>query len=182
MCVNNFIESCKNESLEIFRNHSSNDTIDFIEEVNTSKTDLIQWRSFIFLGGTKFRFMFETQFSTITLLSLATDKFSDVQELDYIDHVKDFMREYCNLIAGKIKAAFEKETDAYLSLPIISKDYNVENLFSVPADQIDRSSWSIGENKMKININLYYYEKEKFESYDFIKKHLEKTDNSIEFF
>jgi hypothetical protein len=184
MCVKDLIESCQNVSLKIFKSHSGNKNVDFIERDCPSDVDLIQWKSFIFLGGTKFRFMFETEFSTITLLGLATNKFTDVQESDYIENVKDFMREYCNLVAGKIKAAFEKETDAYLSLPIISKDYNVENLFSVETDKINRSSWSFGENKMKININLYYYEKEQFENYDFVKNHLEQisTSGNVEFF
>lgn len=184
MSMKKFLENCERESLEIFRKHSENDHVTFTENFNIETSEIIPWNSFIFLGGSKFRLMFETEFSTIMILSIASEKFSDVQESEYIDQVKDFMREFCNLVAGKVKAAFEKETDALLSLPIISRDYNVEKLFGVEESKVHQHKWSIGENNMNIKVNLYYYEKKNFENYDVINEHLElkNSNDSIDFF
>lgn len=182
MYLNSSLESCRQVSLEIFKSHSGKEKLTLQEnskDLNSSNS----WSALIFIGGSKFRCAFIATFSTISLLNLASERFADINESEYIKTVKDFMREYCNLFAGKLKAGFELETDAYLSLPIITKNYDLENIFNTTIDNIEYAQWSIGEGNMSINIEFCFYEKEKFKNYDFIKKHLENDDSvDIDFF
>jgi hypothetical protein len=185
--INNFIENSKNVSWSIFKDHSGKQNVDLLNQKNDSASlndSKNTWKAFIFIGGSQFRCMFVASFSTITLLSLASERFSDVNESDYIKSVKDFMREYCNLLAGKIKASFETKTDAYLSLPIISREYDLDALFGTDQDKIAQSHWSIGENNMYIDINFYFLEKEAFDNYDKINENLQNNEenNVIDFF
>ena len=184
MSLINFLEVCKEESLNIFKEHSGNPVVTFIETDKNFDRSQNSWNSLIFIGGSKFNFMFQAEFTTIHLLSLASDRFSDVNETDYIDHVKDFMREFCNLFAGKLKACFETKTDAFLSLPIITREYDIEKIFDTPLDQLSSLSWKIGDGKMAISLKGYYHEKEKFGDYEFIQNHLkDRTKRSeIDFF
>ncbi len=171
-------------SSDILKDYCDLDVIETFEYCDDLNTKVNTWNSFIFVGGTKFRCMFLAQFTTISLLGLASEKFVDIKEVDYIHTVKDFMREYCNQFAGKLKACFEQENDVSLSLPIISRDFDVRNIFNIKDEEITIAQWSLGEEKNRINIKLYFYEKEKFPNFDFIDDYLNKqsTKDEIDFF
>ncbi len=184
MSIISFAQSCKIESLETFNKHSGNNHIELLAtEINSDSINNV-WNAFIFLGGSKFRLMFKVSFTTIVTLGLAAERFTEVDEADYVDQVKDFMREYCNLLAGKLKACFEKVTDAYLSLPIITREYDIQSIFGELEKEILSEHWSIGDNKMKIDLSLYYFEKTSFENYNFIIDNLSSSivNEEIEFF
>lgn len=173
----------RNLSLKIFKEHSSKDSIDFVE-VREENSDNNTWKAMIFVGGDNFRCLFSVDFSTISLLGMASSCFADVAEKDYVNYVKDFVREYCNQVAGKIKAAFEKVGAAYISLPMVTRDYDYKTLFNAPDDKILHDTWSFGEHSASVKVDLYFHTKKEYENFDFISEHLGKKDQEqeIEFF
>lgn len=174
----------KQKSLDILAEHSGNKNLIIKDELTTFSDERNPWKSFVFVGGPKFYLMFEAQFSTISLLGIAADRFSEIDEGEYFTNVRDFMREYCNLYVGKLKAKFEQFEKAYMSLPFISRDYCLETLFDQKTEDISSHAWFLGENNSFVRLKLHFMEKDKIEHLDQIMNDITSNDNEsdIDFF
>ena len=172
-------DELRNLSLQTFRDHSDKASIDFVADVPLEGKS---WRAVIFIGGDGFQSMFAVNFNTISLLGMASKCFADVAEASYSKYVKDFMREYCNQVAGKIKAAFEKKGMAYISLPMISREYDAQTLFN--NDNLSHDTWSFGEHTSAVKIDFYFSATQDFSDFDFVKEHFSNKESTqeIEFF
>lgn len=152
-----FHEFCENEGLKILKIYFEKSDLDTSNrEIKNDKNDPNLWKSLIFVGTNNFRVALEVQFSTIDILGLAASKFRFVSEKQYIETVKDFMKEFCNILAGKIKGSIENTYKTHIGLPFITKKADLPFLFKLENKDIFHHSWTVGDGPTDIIITIHY--------------------------
>ena len=83
------------------------------------------WMSIILLAGQGIRFTIKVHYQTREVMSLAKSILSAGNHAEELSKAADFMREYCNLLAGSLKTTLlEKEVDLGISLPIVVRGFD----------------------------------------------------------
>lgn len=99
------------------------------------------WMSFILLSGNDLQLIFKVHFYSDEARHLTAKGLKrEPGEITYPD-IKDFMKEFCNLVAGEIKAGLSAaKVMVGLSLPLVTRGFD-EVIFSDSVDSRQFSDW-----------------------------------------
>lgn len=119
------------------------------------------WMSIILLAGQGIRFTFKVHYQTKEVMTLAKSIISATDHTEELSKAADFMREYCNLLAGSLKASLlEKEVDLGISLPIVIRGF--DDVFSEKkrsSAEYFHDSWALQAESGKVicvlSVNVY---------------------------
>jgi hypothetical protein len=99
------------------------------------------WMSFILLSGKDLQITVKCHFFSDEAGHLAAVALKRQLEQISQPNIQDFMREYCNLVAGEIKASlWGSKVTIGLSLPLITRGFD-EVIFSDQTDSRQFSDW-----------------------------------------
>jgi len=136
----------RTSSLEKLKTHCLNNNINLKEVDDTFAPEAKQWKSAILWGNDDIHGVIIVKFTTLGILSLASNVFHGTNDANLFDHARDFMKEYCNFYAGFIKGTFNNENqDIKISLPIMSESFSIESCFGGNSDNIICDRWLLGE-------------------------------------
>ncbi len=110
------------------------------------------WMSVISVSGEQLHITFKVQFSIDMARTYAMQTFKNLTSEISNSHSKDFIREYCNMVAGYIKnALIHNSISVGVSLPLLCRGFD-DLFFDLPArafSGIDR--WKLAHNGNIIN-------------------------------
>ena len=99
------------------------------------------WMSFILLSGKDLQITVKAHFFSDEARHLAAVGLKKQPEQITQPNIQDFMREYCNLVAGEVKASlWASNVTIGLSLPLITRGFD-EVIFSDQMDARQFSDW-----------------------------------------
>ena len=103
-----------------------------VEEIKESREVLAHWVSLILVSGERVRITFRAHFATRDAKFLASKAYlTDTASLSS-DEAYDFMKEFCNVCAGRMKRLFlQNEVDVGISLPFITRGF--DQIFDLPS-------------------------------------------------
>lgn len=147
VCIDRFRKHCGNEKIEIVPK----------EEASLSSNDTNSWRCAILWGNEDIRGVFIVNFTTLSILGLGGHVFELTSDDALFEHAKDFVKEFCNLLAGHIKGIYNNEKlDVSMSLPILSKSISVESFMSDRSEKIYEDSWIMGIGSSNIEVTSHF--------------------------
>jgi CheY-specific phosphatase CheX len=119
--LTNFIRETSRESLARFANVEQPQ----IEEIDSTIAVLGHWSALILISGTAVRVTFRVYFSTETAKKLASGAYKMSESLVNSDQAYDFMKEYCNLCAGRVKLLLlTNNLQVGISLPLVTRGFD----------------------------------------------------------
>lgn len=99
------------------------------------------WMSFILLSGKDLQLTFKAHFFSDEARYLVATGLKKQPEQISQNNIQDFMKEYCNLVAGEVKASLSASgVTIGLSLPLITRGFD-EVIFSDAVDARQFSDW-----------------------------------------
>ncbi len=93
---------------------------------SNSKEDLVHgsFMSIILLGASCFRLAFKAHFTSRDIKNLLTKIGAESRKLNE-ENIRDYMREYCNLVAGGVKSYFnDAGVSSGISLPLVTDGFD----------------------------------------------------------
>ena len=116
-----FVRETSRESLQRFANV---ETLK-IEEIGIPNAVLGHWSALILISGTSIRVTFRVYFSTATAKHLASGAYSTAEDDIASDQAYDFMKEFCNLCAGRVKLLLiGNDLQVGISLPLVTRGFD----------------------------------------------------------
>lgn len=98
------------------------------------------WMSLILISGKDIRVTFKTNFFQDSIKKIIAKKFNKPIEQITTDQTKDFVREFCNLVAGTTKTIFEQVgSKVGISLPLVLRGF--DNLFFLEKKNESNFTW-----------------------------------------
>lgn len=170
-------------SLERFRSHSQNQSVELIDLDSNSDTASNEWKCGILWGNSQINGLIIVDFTTLNVLAMSSDIFKNTLDDKLFELTKDFMKEYCNFYAGYIKGIFNNsQIDVNLSLPILSKKICPESCYNKNMS-FETDSWTIKSGSSQINIYSYFSISDKNIDLSFLSaSEAPKKKSNIEFF
>jgi len=179
-------------SLRRMKNHACDDSI-VLEEAKVlegEKNVVGRWLSLIFVSSSAVKMSFRAHYYTndanyFTSKALGYDSVDKVSK----EQVDDFIKEFCNLLAGAIKESFELGgTKSLISLPLVTRgqDYvffEVKETDSNP--QVLTDVWNLTLNEHTINCRIVFevWDKKTMNKIDLLAFGAEdEDDGDIDFF
>lgn len=170
-------------SLDSLASQTGHSALELIE--NPAEQDF-EWHCGILWGGAEIKGLIIARFTASELISIAKDQFFDIEESDQFSMALDFMKEYCNLVAGTVKGTLNNGgLDVKLSLPFVAKDITDKACFPGQMSRVTSNSWSITDKDITIELTSYLWTEAKFEEskLDFLQDTKAVThEDEIEFF
>ncbi len=122
-----------------------------LQEISADKKIFGHWMSLISISGDQLHITFKVQFSVAMARAYAGNGVQENSHEISNSHSKDFIREYCNLLAGIIKNKLaENDIIVGISLPLLSRGF--DNLFFTTTDpsgsSVDR--WKLAYKDLEI--------------------------------
>ncbi|MBG07198.1 MAG: hypothetical protein CME68_00430 [Halobacteriovoraceae bacterium] len=185
-------EEIRNVSLRRIKNHACEDSI-VLEEANElegDKSAVGQWLSLIFVASSAVKMSFKAYYYT-TDANYFTSKALGLDSVDGVskDQVDDFIKEFCNLVAGAIKESFELVgTKSLISLPLVTRgqDYvffEVKETESNPEVLTDIWDLTLNDHTITCRIVFEIWDKEAMNKIDLLAFGAEdEDDGDIDFF
>lgn len=123
-----------------------------ILEVPSDDKVMGHWMSIISVSGEQLHLTFKVQFSVNSARNYASQSFENPSDTISSSHSKDFIREYCNMVAGYIKnTLIHNSVSVGVSLPLLCRGF--DDLFFDPPVRsrsgIDR--WKLAHDGNAIN-------------------------------
>ena len=185
-------EEVRGVSLRRMKNHACDDTIvlEDASELESSKSAVGQWLSLIFVSSSAVKMSFKTYYFTADA-NYFTSKALGLDSVDQIskDQVDDFIKEFCNLVAGAIKESFELGgTKSLISLPLVTRgqDYVFFEIRKTDENpQVITDIWDLTLNDHTITCRIVFevWDKEAMNKVDLLAFGAEdEDDGDIDFF
>ena len=185
-------EEVRGVSLRRMKNHACDDTIvlENASELESSKSAVGQWLSLIFVSSSAVKMSFKTYYFTADA-NYFTSKALGLDSVDQIskDQVDDFIKEFCNLVAGAIKESFELGgTKSLISLPLVTRgqDYVFFEIRKTDENpQVITDIWDLTLNDHTITCRIVFevWDKEAMNKVDLLAFGAEdEDDGDIDFF
>lgn len=106
----------------------------------------------VLIASSGLRVMFKTHFNAHAMSFSASQVFKKPPEQLNDSQVADFVKEFCNLVAGAIKQELELHTlQTGISLPLVTRGF--DELFFTPADgvRVFTDLWALNAHKARVN-------------------------------
>ena len=185
-------DEIRNVSLRRIKNHTCDDKIELeeVKELEGSKSVVGQWLSLIFVASSAVKMSFKAYYYT-TDANYFTSKALGYDSVDKVskDQVDDFIKEFCNLVAGAIKESFELGgTKSLISLPLVTRgqDYvffQVKETESNPLVLTDIWDLTLDEHSITCRIVFEVWDEEVIKKIDLLAFGAEdEEDGDIDFF
>ena len=185
-------DEIRNVSLRRIKNHACDDkiTLEEAEELEGSKSVIGQWLSLIFVASDAVKMSFKAYYYT-TDANYFTSKALGHDSVDNIskDQVDDFIKEFCNLVAGAIKESLELGgTKSLISLPLVTRgqDYvffQVKETESNPLILSDIWDLTLDEHRITCRVVFEVWDEEVIKKIDLLAFGAEdEDDGDIDFF
>jgi CheY-specific phosphatase CheX len=168
--------------------HSGCETIKSIEAPIFLKDRHVyaNWMAVILVSGKGFRASFKVHFDLLVIKEfMATNFHKDVKTIQK-HQCMDFVKEFCNLMAGGIQQTLDKiDIKVGISLPIVTKGF--DELFEVKSDAedlIDFWQLDLGIGKILCHLHTQILDPEvlqKIDSYNDLPEEEEEDDGEIDF-
>lgn len=123
-----------------------------IKDISSDDKVLGHWMSVITVSGYKIHITFKVQFSIKTANSFSKHTYKHVKETVSNSQNKDFMREFCNMVAGYIKnTLINNDLAVGVSLPLLCRGF--DNFFFDPPVHVTsgKDCWKLFE----LDNNIY---------------------------
>ncbi len=117
-----------------------------IAEVTSPQKIMGHWMALISVSGEQLHLTFKVQFSIAMARGFALQKGQTQSQSISNSHSKDFVREFCNLVAGNIKTQLaDNKVNVGISLPILSRGF--DDLFFDSGDKtlLSTDRWKLAE-------------------------------------
>lgn len=96
-----------------------------IQEISDDRKILGHWMSLISISGDQLHITFKVQFSISMARAFAESELKNEAGEISNSHSKDFVREFCNLLAGTIKNKLSQNNiNVGISLPLLSRGFD----------------------------------------------------------
>lgn len=177
-------EISQNISLARIKSSSKRDDLKFTE-VDTNLAVLAYWMSFVLVSGESIRIIFKAHFSSSDAQILASSTYDSKPENVSFDQAFDFMKEFCNLVAGGIKKKLEDSgLSAGISLPILVRGFDEFFFTGNPDKKIFFERWKISGDQVNLfcSLQLEFIDLDKIKNTIFDKDISNLDDDSISFF
>ena len=185
-------EEVRGVSLRRMKNHACDETIllEDASELESSKSAIGQWLSLIFVSSSAVKMSFKTYYYTadanyFTSKALGLDSVDEISK----DQVDDFIKEFCNLVAGAIKESLELGgTKSLISLPLVTRgqDYVFFEIRKTDENpQVLTDIWDLTLNDHTITCRIVFevWDKEAMNKIDLLAFGAEdEDDGDIDFF
>lgn len=151
----------QNSSLEVLKNESGSENFVINEKVSQNVSDLHYYEdiSCILLISQDFKIIFKTHYWLNDMLTLIKGLRPGLQESEQEKKAKDFAKELCNIIAGKIKYQFiPLKCSIGQSLPVSLDGFN-QLFFATNTKNIFTNSWVVTDQKINLcfSTTIEYY-------------------------
>ncbi len=126
-----------------------------IEETNSPQAVCSHWMSLITIAGNEIKVTFKTQFTTSTAKHFAS--LGRENKLISNTNSRDFIREYCNIMAGRLKQTFAKnQITTSISLPILCRGF--DDLFFTASDRSGTPTdrWKLRNNDFVLHCSSFF--------------------------
>jgi hypothetical protein len=145
-----------------------------------------EWVSLILLSSDQLRIFFKIFFDVQTIQTILEEKkISIFNEVEKENMLKDFMREYCNLVGGYINATLEKlELQMTMSLPLALKGF--DDFFFPFADSKNsfEKQWSLKclDNQFFCTCLVEIFDAKSLENFrNFVPEPLDLKEGDVDF-
>jgi len=140
------------------------------------------WMSLILISGKDIRVTFKTNYYQATIKKIMAKKFNKPIEQITTDQTKDFVREFCNLVAGTTKTIFEQVgSKVGISLPLVLRGF--DNLFFI--EKINENhytyTWRLSEADSYVDCCCYVEVLSPNIFKDADMKFIEREDDEVDF-
>ena len=122
-----------------------------VQDVSDDRKILGHWMSLISISGDQLHITFKVQFSIAMARAFADSGVKNDSVEISNSHSKDFIREFCNLLAGNIKNKLAENNVAVgISLPLLSRGF--DDLFFSGTETVGKSvdRWKLTNDKSEI--------------------------------
>ena len=185
-------QEVRNVSLRRMKNHACDEGIELeeVKELEIDKSIVGQWLSLIFVSSSAVKMSFKTYYYTadanyFTSKALGLDSVDEISK----DQVDDFIKEFCNLVAGAIKESLELGgTKSLISLPLVTRgqDYVFFEIRKTDENpQVLTDIWDLTLNDHTITCRIVFevWDKEAMNKIDLLAFGAEdEDDGDIDFF
>ena len=114
----------RNVSLVRIKQHSRVQQVD-VKEIVEINPVLAHWMVIILIAGPSAKITFKSHFKTVSARGLASAAYQRAPEEIAAEQAIDFMREFCNLAAGGIKASLSSyQFKLAISLPVVTRGFD----------------------------------------------------------
>ncbi len=140
------------------------------------------WMGLILISGKDVRVTFKTNFYQASIKKIISKKFNKPIEQITTDQTKDFVREFCNLVAGTTKTIFEQVgSKVGISLPLVLRGF--DNLFfnEKMNESHATSTWRLSEGDFFVDCCCYIEVLSNNTFKDVDMKFVEREDNEVDF-
>lgn len=118
-----FKQIVRSTILEHFKQQSQTESVS-LHELNTQEKQLVyaHWMSLIMIANNNFRLIIKAHYNCSSVEEMNSSVLPHKPRKEIIH---DYMREFCNLIGGNIKALFEQnQIQSGLSLPLVTRGFD----------------------------------------------------------
>ncbi len=118
-----FKDYCRRETLRLLKRHARQEGIEFGECSQPAlEPGVGQWLSLIFVAAQAIKISFKVEYDFREMKYFAHQALAVTAEQVDTRMAHDFVKEYCNLCAGRIKKALEVHGDpSFMSLPLVTR-------------------------------------------------------------
>lgn len=96
-----------------------------VEELQSKNKVLAHWMALILISGKSLRLTFKTHFMSADAKQLASKSYGKKPDELKLAQASDFIAEFCNLTAGKIKKTLEDQNiSTGISLPLLTRGFD----------------------------------------------------------
>ena len=185
-------QEVRNVSLRRMKNHACDEGIELeeVKELEIDKSIVGQWLSLIFVSSSAVKMSFKSFYYTKDA-NYFTSKALGMESSDEVakEQVDDFIKEFCNLVAGAIKESLELGgTKSVISLPLVTRgqDYVFFQVKESDSDpMVITDIWDLNLNDHRITCRIVFevWDKEAMNKIDLLAFGAEdEDDGDIDFF
>ena len=151
---------------------------------NALDDKLKKWNALILIASVDTKILVQINFDILNIIGLANNIFTEVEEHEYASFSKDFVKEYCNLIAGLIKARFCHAIPLQIGIPMISTHVEPKTFFGPTTKDVYEWKWCIKDGTNGLNVTCLIKFEDSYEAKKLISKNEAHQEQSteVEFF
>lgn len=138
--IERFISYSQDASRKLLEIHSQGFKFESDHLTQDSRV-LGHWMGMVLISAREVKLTFKVHFMTRNAKALAASTYGLPAEQISMDQALDFMREFCNLMAGSYKQALSKiEVDSGISLPLLTRGF--DQVFFNPQSVPNQHHWN----------------------------------------
>lgn len=170
-------------SLTRIKQHCLYEPIEIYELENKDSLVFGYWMGLIMVGNASLRILFKAHYNNDELRVIAAEALNSSKTRPDDSSVADFMREYCNLMGGAIKATLESAgLNTGVSLPLVTRGF--DEVFSNQSVSVSfyEDVWQLvcGDGRITCALQMDIMSNEPLELIEMIQEQQQSNDDDGE--